>query len=430
MNLSMSASPALRFAAATLLLSALVLAPSSASPAPAPATADSIPRAMRERVVRDLHTLIQDRFAHWDGVPEFRFPARFEAYRTHALATPGRREFSLLTRAFVASLRNGHTTYSDTWTLAVDPAQLPFTLGWIDGEWIVLASRQAGLATGDVVTRIDDRPVESMYRSIEPYLCASNDRARRRQFTARGFLWPERFQLGTSDGRTMAISRSPGPAPKTEPVVTDRWLVPDSVGYIAIRSFGESEHEARALELVRKRYLEAHALIVDVRGNGGGNTPRTLIKTLLDGRPYTWWKEDPNRLPMSALDRMGAAMRRAGSVRPTYRGTLILLVDGDCASACEDFVMPLVWEHRAIAVGDTTCGSTGQPVFASFDNGITVSVSAKRAHFPDGSPFEGVGIAPTLRVPRSRADIVSGADRALETALQLARRPAPASGGR
>ncbi len=404
---------------ATLMLGRPIVARASAN------ASDTLAAADRARAVERLHELVAEHYAQWETVPRAVFEKRFAVYRRRALATANRRDFSMLTREMAASLTNGHTTFSDPWMLELDPARLPFALAFVDGAWIVTRSSRADLAPGTVVAQVDGRPVDALYATIAPHLCASSDRARRAQLTARGFLWPRAFTLGTADGRTLHVERraddplATRPAP---PAIEDRWLTKDSIAYLAIRSFDDASIEPRALELVRARYLAAPVLIVDVRGNGGGNTPRRLTKTLLADRPYAWWKEDPDRAPSSLFDRLGAVAKRAEVVRPTYGGRLIVLTDGDCASSCEDFVMPLAWAKRATVVGDTTLGSTGQPAFADLGAGMRASVGARCAHFPDGSRFEGVGIAPDVLVRRTRDDIVTGADRVLATALALARR--------
>ncbi len=40
-----------------------------------------------------------------------------------------------------------------------------------------------------------------------------------------------------------------------------------------------------------------------------------------------------------------------------YSGELFILTDGDCTSACEDFVMPFKDNGRAKIVGGTTVGA-------------------------------------------------------------------------
>lgn len=43
-----------------------------------------------------------------------------------------------------------------------------------------------------------------------------------------------------------------------------------------------------------------------------------------------------------------------------------------------------------------------------------------RYRFPDGSPFEGVGIAPDIPIERRIADIAAGRDASLERVIELA----------
>ena len=52
-------------------------------------------------------------------------------------------------------------------------------------------------------------------------------------------------------------------------------------------------------------------------------------------------------------------------------------------------------------------------------------VSAKRDSFPDGSPFEGVGIVPDIEIPVTLAALKSGKDPILEKALEAAKQPSP-----
>lgn len=391
---------------------------------------DAIPRAMRMRIVGELESLVRTRFAHRAGIPGGDVDGALARYRERALATNSRWDFSLETRAMIASLRNGHTTFSDPWTRQVDPASLPFTLGFVAGQWTVTSSRQAGVAVGDVVLTIDGVSAESTYAHQARYISASNDRMRRREFTARGFLWPRRMVLALEGGRTVTVERSipPSDSSPPPPPVRDWWIDSGRVAYLAIRTFNDPAAQSRAIALVTGQYRNAATLIVDVRDNNGGSTPSSLTRVLLNGSPYTWWKEDPDLLPPSLFDRMGARFKRALSASgPGFAGKVILLVNAGCASACEDFVMPLAWRHRAYVIGDTTAGTTGQPVFARFDNGMQLSVSARRAHFPDGSPFEGVGVAPDYVIPMIRRDLLPGTDRVLDAAIARAR---AASGSR
>jgi carboxyl-terminal processing protease len=161
--------------------------------------------------------------------------------------------------------------------------------------------------------------------------------------------------------------------------------------------------------------------VVDIRHNGGGNTPTKLLTALMN-KPFREWTEstlnvqlDPNahatyRIPSELEQPDGSA----------YAGKLILLVDGGCGSACEDFVAPFKDNRRATIVGTETLGSTGQPYYLRFENGMSFRVSTKREFFPDGSQFEGVGIKPDVQLEPSADDLRNGKDPVLEKALELA----------
>lgn len=85
--------------------------------------------------------------------------------------------------------------------------------------------------------------------------------------------------------------------------------------------------------------------------------------------------------------------------------------------------MPFAFHDRdrAGVVGDMTYGSSGRPFTIDLGDGIRAAVSTKREYFPDGSPFEGIGIAPDLRVVPTPEDRRTGRDPALARALELLR---------
>ena len=112
---------------------------------------------------------------------------------------------------------------------------------------------------------------------------------------------------------------------------------------------------------------------------------------------------------------------------PVYRGPIIILTDFDCASACEDFVMPMKTSGRAEVYGSATRGSTGQPFMYEFGNGMGFRISAKRAFFPDGTTFEGVGITPTIAIEPTADDVKNGRDPVLERATEALRQGAASS---
>jgi carboxyl-terminal processing protease len=215
-----------------------------------------------------------------------------------------------------------------------------------------------------------------------------------------------------------------------------RWLSERELAYIQIPSFNFPHFEAEAVEYVRQ-FQNAKTLIIDVRLNSGGNTPSNLINTLME-RPYRWWAEStpvtfgvfryenerqPNRQDgMWRLDRPHLMWfpRFKMPDQPLFTGKLILLVSRLTGSAAEDFVMPFKDNGRALLIGETTLGSTGQPYIYQPKEGIMIAVGAKRAYFPDGEVFEGRGIVPDIEVIPTAETIRAGRDIVLEGAVEMA----------
>jgi carboxyl-terminal processing protease len=407
-------------AAAALLLAAPLRAQS----------ADTLPAATREQIVSELDRNVKRYFAHWEAVPDLDYPREFAAYRARALATADRRAFSLASMEFMAALRNGHTGYGDQWLWERDGAPLPLRVARVEGKWAVLWSRVEGVRPGDVVESVDGEPFEDFFRRNRRYVAGSSERAVRYMFATRSFLFPPRFTLGLAGGREVAVVRrrpataaapGPTPAPARTPALAHRWLVADSVGYLRVPSFGDKAYQAAALDLLRGEFRRASALVVDLRGNGGGSTPWKLRKALMGGFPHRSRRDGPDRVRPSLLYRMAVPVVLKLYPVPAFRGDLVFLVDGGCASACEDLLLQFKDNGRAVLVGDTTFGSTGQPRFLDLGGGITAQVSARRVRFPDGAAFEGVGVAPDVYLPVTLEGLRSGIDPLPERALSLIR---------
>jgi carboxyl-terminal processing protease len=117
-----------------------------------------------------------------------------------------------------------------------------------------------------------------------------------------------------------------------------------------------------------KAQLSAAAIIIDVRGNGGGSTPETLHSVLM-AQPYQGWSEaTPERLgALEIYQDVGSQptlLWKAPVQTPAethYSGKVLILADVRCFSDCDGFVEPFEVNHRATIIGEHTAGSTGQP---------------------------------------------------------------------
>jgi carboxyl-terminal processing protease len=383
-------------------------------------TADRIVVASR------IYALVQQYFAHWEGVSRGSVEDAYRTYVDRAVHSASRQEFDLATLRFVASLHNGHTQFVDS---EADGRPLKFRLLEVEGRWVVIGSQESRLPRGTIVRTIDGIPAEAFVHDKAAYVPASNDRIARTYVFLYLTLFGERIALGLDGGQTVVIDRATPPdAPLAAAKRVDgRWLQDGVVAYIRVSSFGDPADERTAIDLVHQ-FGAARSVIVDVRGNGGGTTPRQLISALMN-RPWRSWMESSfQRIPL--IDAMIVPLQlHIGRENPeqqpsadAYSGRVFILADRYCVSACEDFVMPFKSTGRGTVVGELTHGSSGNPYRADLGNGMRISIGAMRYRFPDGSAFEGVGIAPDIAIERRIADIVAGRDAPLERAIELAAR--------
>ncbi|MGA8730857.1 MAG: S41 family peptidase [Terracidiphilus sp.] len=372
-------------------------------------------------------------FAHWQNAPNLDVDAAYRAYLDKALASEDRRAFSLASMEFLAEFKNSHTLFIDM-PLAKQGGVLPFIAESIHGQWVVTESLSPGLNPGDVIESIDGRPFAQFVADCSRWISASTEEGGRHLLFARmtivtpyAHLFPERFELTLSGGRKVVIDRRTLHDASLE--TEGRWLEPGKVAYIRIHTFLGSDYEKRALELA-KEYRQAKVLIVDVRGEPGGSTPTDLASFLMD-RPSQFWTEStPVAMPYFRFRASQGKWEYQPFVRPSlvwssptaspakdvFMGKLAILTDAGCYSACEDFVMPFKMNHRALIVGETTGGSTGNADMIDLGQGMMIMVGVQRVSFPDGTQFEGVGIKPDVEVTPTVEDLRAGKDTVLEVA--------------
>lgn len=397
-----------------------------------------------------VYSLLQSYFSSGTGTSDLSLDGAYKIYLRTVLATDDRRQFDLATIEFVAQLHNGHTFFWDAWLDKNNQQPLGFYASPLDSKWIVQTSFLGNLKPGDIIASIDKTPTESFFQQQQRYIAASSTVAQRHNLFLSPYLFPEQFTLTLEDGRKVSVDRTSAKEPETK--TEGRWLKPGQTAYVRIPSFFFPVLEDGALNYVNQ-FRNAKVLVIDVRNNPGGLAPLRLLKALMD-RPYRGWKEStPLRVGLfeslqrstqteesgkgvpdyfkgytEALGALGNARLMLGGETvppsmPIFHGRLILLIDGGCISACEDFVQPFKDNGRATLVGETTQGSAGVPASYDFHNGMSLRVAVKREYFPDGSEFEGVGIKPDVEVHPSIDNLRVGKDVSLEKAVELAGRP-------
>ena len=161
------------------------------------------------------------------------------------------------------------------------------------------------------------------------------------------------------------------------PAVPFSMIVGDHIGYIPLQTFNENtaeEVQAAAAKLVAEG---AKGLVLDLRDNGGGIVEQSLAVASLflkDNQPIV------NVRGRNTPDEVARASRTHLAAQPP----LVILTDGNTASASEIVAGALQDHDRALVVGTTSFGKgLVQSVFP-LDGGYALKITTGKWYTPSG----------------------------------------------
>ena len=214
------------------------------------------------------------------------------------------------------------------------------------------------------------------------------------------------------------------------PPLTSRML-PNQVGYVSLEHFPDAglvlpdgteitsdfDRQLNALSAAG-----ATGIVLDLRGNGGGDT---LAAEEILGR---FLPPDSETVVRSDLRGHAATGIVAGAMLPVQL-PLVVLVDGESASSSELVASTLREANRAILVGERTAGAlaTSEILPLPSDAGLQIAV-AEQVTARTGFQIDGVGFPVDIEVADSRTagDVQAGRDPQLDAAAQaLSQAPTP-----
>jgi carboxyl-terminal processing protease len=194
-------------------------------------------------------------------------------------------------------------------------------------------------------------------------------------------------------------------------------------GDVLVWKLTSFERRGRAITDGVERARRHRALVVDLRGNGGGDSDalRKFAGAFFPGpAPVTLgWLRSRKQTRALAADRWPPTR--------AFAGPLVVVVDSDSASASEVFARTVQLRSRGTVVGDRTAGAvmlSRTHVLMSDRAGryvpYGVSVTEAAVEMPGGTPLERAGVAPDERVLPTPDDLRAGRDPVLARAVALA----------
>lgn len=172
--------------------------------------------------------------------------------------------------------------------------------------------------------------------------------------------------------------------------------LPDAIAYIALRKMSEGSASSIARQIQLLRGQGNQALILDLRGNGGGVFTEALKLA---------------ELFLPARQQVVHTLQRGGKIKSFVSGNaqpvtmkLVLLVDKKTASSAEILAAALQSNGRAQIVGAASFGKATLEQTFKLENGYHARFIIGALYGPGGRSWYGTGVRPDLVVnPAAKA---------------------------
>ena len=166
------------------------------------------------------------------------------------------------------------------------------------------------------------------------------------------------------------------------------------VGYIRLEEFSANapDQMRRAIQDLNRQRVDG--FVLDLRGDPGG---------LLDASVEIarMWQE--NGAIVRTIDRQGDSEQLKADRTALTKRPLVVLVDGNSASASEILTGSLKDNHRAVVVGSQTFGKALVQSVHSLSDGSGLAVTIAHYYTPDGTDINHKGITPDIKIDLTEA---------------------------
>lgn len=167
-------------------------------------------------------------------------------------------------------------------------------------------------------------------------------------------------------------------------------ILSNNIGYIKIQSFDSDC--AKEFKTIYENLAKAgiKSLIIDLRNNGGG-----IVSEALEIANYAL---DKNKIMLITKDKNGKEEIEKSSKTPIINVPIVILTNGNTASASEILAAALKENNKATIVGEKTYGKGVIQELLKLSDGSGLKVTVEEYYTPNRNQINKIGITPDVEV--------------------------------
>jgi C-terminal processing protease CtpA/Prc len=293
----------------------------------------------------------------------------------------------------------------------------PVVTGFYDDK----SGKETGLEIGDIISVINNKPVEEIVKERLKYSPASNYSTKLRDIATNllrtndtiiniEYIRMDRREskkLKTFSPKEINIYR------KYEVTDTCFKLINKDIAYI---NNGSLKREY--LPKIWPEMKKTKGLIIDIR-NYPSDFPIYDLSSYLMPKSTPFVKFTNGSIENPGLFTLTKSLNTGKKNKNYYKGKVIILINEISQSSAEFHAMAYRVNPNATIIGSTTAGADGDVSKFYLPGGISTMISGIGVYYPDGKETQRIGIVPDIELKPTIEGIKRGQDELINKAIEI-----------
>ena len=322
-----------------------------------------------------------------------------------------------------ANIWGGNQTLKSHFGLRYASVELTFVESKpvVSGFYDEKLGKETGLEIGDIISSINNRPVEEIIKENVKYAPASNYTTKLRDIatnllrTNDTIINIEFIRSDKRESKTLNTYSSKEINIYSKYQVTDTCfkLINKDIAYI---NNGSLKREY--LPKIWKEIENTKGLIIDIR-NYPSDFPIYALSSYLMPKSTPFVKFTTGSIENPGLFTFTKSLNAGKKNKNYYKGKVIILINEISQSSAEFHTMAYRVNPNSTVIGSTTAGADGNVSQFYLPGGISSMISGIGVYYPEGKETQRIGIVPDIELKPTIQGIKEGKDELLDKAIEI-----------